>query len=798
MDTTVFGAYAQDPEGGEWHFRGIVDDLKTEIVSRFSNPRKGRLLHELDLKIGCIFTRLMTRQFLRYAIEKSLAKAEGRFRLRDQTCLSYGPCQTPTLWFCVERHKEIQNFQRQEFYKPKVSVNLDGWPLEFDWLQDQTFDAGRVKSLQSRAQSAKQAVVKELRTTAKTLKKPVGRLNTVQLLKAASTGLGRSTLQQCSDHFEQVAEHLYTSGYISYPRTETTRYSDTFDLHAALREQADHPAWGKTVSHLLRQGQIRNPKTGRDVGDHPPITPMKAAPRDEFSKGQVLSTSTRVKVDRMGLGEYDREDLSGGSTTSSPGHLMPALVVFLRVSSQRRGRTHLLMRHFIASLMPDVEYDEKALIVNVGGEDFAYTFHEMRERGFLFAMPWKSKDLNLNEIDWAMPRLAPGSPLRVEEVWVESDFTKPPDYLPGAHNRKESELVALMDKHGIGTDASIPQHVENICNRNYVMVCGPGEDGQRGERIPKGGKKGKGKAGKAALGRAFDALLFFPLEGKGKGKDGKAQGGEKPQSRHMVSASAPKAFQCRQDESIRRFRHHWDSDPNKVMVEARDQILSPERTDESISTALEVIDRCCDDPDCARNAEKLDVLQPLLDLASSHEGSIRSRTFEILALLFSNNPNIQEAGVKRHALALCMRIAQERTDSDVGSKTEFEKLLLDQSGGVALLTQCMDLQELPGTREKAASFVRSLVENESMAAEHAAPLATALAKLFSNLEDAGIQYKETLASCALQLGSGFKAQCPPELLAAVTARVSELTAATDPEAEQELSCLKDCAAVLNA
>lgn len=39
------------------------------------------------------------------------------------------------------------------------------------------------------------------------------------------------------------------------------------------------------------------------------------------------------------------------------------------------------------------------------------------------------------------------------------------------------------------------QSQENICNRNYVMVCGPGEDGQRGERIPKGGKKGKGKAG---------------------------------------------------------------------------------------------------------------------------------------------------------------------------------------------------------------------------------------------------------------------------------------------------------------
>merc|ERR1712130_611181 len=83
---------------------------------------------ELDLRIGCAFTRFQTRFF------------QGKYGDLDSSLISYGPCQTPTLGFCVDRHDEIQTFSPEDFWYVVPTVELNPFRTDLEWKRKRVFD----------------------------------------------------------------------------------------------------------------------------------------------------------------------------------------------------------------------------------------------------------------------------------------------------------------------------------------------------------------------------------------------------------------------------------------------------------------------------------------------------------------------------------------------------------------------------------------------------------------------------------------------------------------------------------
>lgn len=249
-------------------------------------------------------------------------------------------------------------------------------------------------------------------------------------------------------------------------------------------------------------------------------------------------------------------------------------------------------------------------------------------------------------------------------------------------------------------------------------------------------------------------------------------------------------------------------DNNKIFEEAMKMITAPDRSEVSIFTALEVIDRACDDPDVARNAKKLNGVQPLLDLLASHPGAVSSRACEIIALLCSNNPTIQEAYCNCEALDLLMRFTRESpAGSEERSKAfralsslirglEAQEVAFVAKGGVDLLVELLAPTEAVQAREKAASLTRSLVQDDRMGADDVVRLAATFPALLNIPEEVGIQYRELLASCVCQVAKVASMRCPPELAAAVRGRIARIRESPSDDTAQELATLHECATAL--
>ena len=279
---------------------------------------------ELDLKVGVAFSRFQTRFF------------HGRYGDLNSAVLSYGPCQTPTLGFCVQRHLDIQTFIPQPYWVLDLSIYKRGRVCKALWEGGRSFNKKKIEDLLTQCfdESYNAGISPTAKVTSVVHKdKKQGRptaLNTVALLKACSKALGigpHAALQN--------AERLYLSGYLSYPRTESSAYPKSFDIMGTLHAQSNDPRWGPYVTELLQSQSVTKGKGGVDMGDHPPITPCRSASPHELSgdmarvydlvvrhfiatvSPDAVWRSTKVELEVESLGEKGKFKIAGKQVSMS-------------------------------------------------------------------------------------------------------------------------------------------------------------------------------------------------------------------------------------------------------------------------------------------------------------------------------------------------------------------------------------------------------------------------------------------------------------------------------------------------
>ncbi|KAH9499590.1 DNA topoisomerase 3-alpha [Bulinus truncatus] len=221
-----------------------------------------------------------------------------------------------------------------------------------------------------------------------------------------------------------IAEKLYTQGLISYPRTETNIFPKDLDLVSLVQEQTSDQYWGEFAQRILENGP--NPRNGTKTDQaHPPIHPLKY-----------------------------KDNLQGNE----------------------KKVYEFIVRHFLACVSQDAQGHETIVDINIAGEIFSAQGLMILARNYLDVYPYEK--WNAKEI----PLYYQGDQFEPCSIELVNGETSPPSLLT------EADLIALMEKHGIGTDATHAEHIETVKSRMYVGLRADGRfvPGQLGMGLVEG------------------------------------------------------------------------------------------------------------------------------------------------------------------------------------------------------------------------------------------------------------------------------------------------------------------------
>jgi DNA topoisomerase I len=314
--------------------------------------------------------------------------------------LSIGRVQTPTLRLIVDRELERRAFVPVPYWEIRAELEAGGGERFVAEHAHGRFAAEPEAKAALTAAQADSAEVTAYETTPRSLAPPAP-FNTTALMSAASgAGIAPSRAMR-------AAESLYLDGLISYPRTDNTVYPSSLDLRAVCRTLAGHHQVAPIAAELAGQAALKPTRGKKRTTDHPPIYPV-GVPKTELRGDQA-----RV---------YD-----------------------------------LVVRRFLATLLPPAVIEGQRLDLRIGAEPFVARGSRVAKAGFLRAwQPYTS------DREKPLPQAAVGELLAVLDVRLDAKETQPPARFG------QGPLIEKMEDLNLGTKATRADIIQHLYDRNYV------------------------------------------------------------------------------------------------------------------------------------------------------------------------------------------------------------------------------------------------------------------------------------------------------------------------------------------
>lgn len=329
--------------------------------------------------------------------------------------VQYGSCQFPTLGFIVDRYQRIKEHTPEPFWTLSAAAKgEDSKCISLLSQRGRMFDRVSALCFYELALKSGNGLFKVIDVSSKpTVRYRPLPLTTVMLQKKASVALKLS-----AKRIMELAEKLYNEGFVSYPRTDTDSFDKSIDLKKIVQKQCgNNSPWSQYANSLLAEADstFRPPRTGkRDDEAHPPIHPVQGANRSAFGNDN----------DKWRVYEF-------------------------------------ITRSFLACCSDDARGISQTITLRYGDdENFSVSGDRILERNFLDVYPYQ-KWTGVQLPSWQL-----GSEIECSSFLLKEGQTTP------AKPLTESELVGLMDANGIGTDATMADHISNIQERNFVIKKG--------------------------------------------------------------------------------------------------------------------------------------------------------------------------------------------------------------------------------------------------------------------------------------------------------------------------------------